>query len=59
MVKFYDKFLPPLSEHEGRLCLIEFNHLKEKCFEIYDDKCFEIYDARGSSMGMYLHIYSF
>ena len=42
MVKFYDKFLPPLSEHEGRLCLIEFNHLKEKYFEIY------IYDARGS-----------
>ena len=35
MIKLYDKFLPSLSEHEGRLCLIEFNHLKEKYFEIY------------------------
>ena len=35
MVKFCDKFLPSLSEHEGRLCLIEFNHLKEKYLEIY------------------------
>ena len=24
-----------MSEHEGRLCLIEFNHLKEKYLEIY------------------------
>ena len=48
VIKFYDRFSPFLSEHEGRLRLIEINHLKEKCFEIYD--------ARGSSMGISIYI---